>query len=381
MSSHRLVEVVRKGAHWLLVPLIAILIILWPTLSSGLTQLQTDPGDTLLNHYFLEHAYQHVREGQLMNPDHFWSPDYFWPVKDTLAWSDHLIGPAVLYGLIRTFLKDPFQAYVGWLMLTLGLNYIALRRALLTISPNITPSWLSLIALITSFSPTITVQLGHPQLLSLFLMGPILVLCHRLLNEQNIESFSLGDWLILGFLLLSNGIFNIYIFVYGCYGALVCALIHIIRRVRAKQFKIRAGLHWKRSAGWLLTAIADNALIYRPYLDSLNTFGKRPMSEVINNLPKPASWLFSWNHWLLPAPLSDGRIPQGWVFGAEQNLFPGWLFLILLSASVITALHRATRGDRELRLWLLAAGVMILGSISFMELSLWPLISKVCFVI
>ena len=93
MSSHRLVEVVRKGAHWLLVPLIAILIILWPTLSSGLTQLQTDPGDTLLNHYFLEHAYQHVKEGQLMNPDHFWSPDYFWPVKDTLAWSDHLTPP------------------------------------------------------------------------------------------------------------------------------------------------------------------------------------------------------------------------------------------------------------------------------------------------
>ena len=369
-------ETARKGVHWILIPLLAVVITLWPTLSSGLAQLQTDPGDTLLNHYFLEHAYQHVRDGQLLNPDHFWSPDYFWPIKDTLAWSDHLIGPAVLYGLFRTLLLDPYQAYVGWLILTLGLNYIALRRALLIISPNTTPSWLSLIALITAFSPAITMQLGHPQLLSLFFIGPILVYCNRLLIEKEVEAFTVSDWLMLGFWLLSNGIFNIYIFVYGCYGALICSLIHVIRRINARQFRMHQGRHCARSTGSVLAVVAANALIYRPYLDSLKTFGKRPMEEIVSNLPKPASWLFSNDQWIIPPLFSPGRTPQGWVYGAEQQLFPGWLFLILFAASVITALRLPSRRDQELRVWLIAVGAMLIGCISIMDLSLWPVVSR-----
>ena len=376
MPSNQMMETARKGVHWLLIPLLAVVTTLWPTLSSGLAQLQFDPGDTLLNHYFLEHAYQHVRDGQLLNPDHYWSPDYFWPIKDTLAWSDHLIGPAVLYGLFRILLVNPYNAYIGWLMLTLGLNYIALRRALLIISPNTTPSWLSLIALITAFSPAITMQLSHPQLLSLFLIGPILVHCHRLLTEEEVEAFSVSNWLMLGFWLLNNGIFNIYIFVYGCYGALICSLMHIIRRINARRFRIHKGSHWGRSTCSLLAVITANILIYRPYLDSLKTFGKRPMEEIISNLPKPASWICSSNYWLIPPPFRCGEAPEGWIYGVEQQLFPGWLYLILFAASVITALSLPSRRDKELRVWLIAVGFMLIGCISIMDLSLWPLISR-----
>ena len=39
--------------HWMIVPLIATSMVLWPTYSSGLETLQADPGDTLLNAYFL----------------------------------------------------------------------------------------------------------------------------------------------------------------------------------------------------------------------------------------------------------------------------------------------------------------------------------------
>ena len=370
-------ELSRRGIHWILIPLLALLITLWPTLSSGLTHLQSDPGDTLLNHYFLEHAYQHVRDGQLFNPDHFWSPDYFWPIKDTLAWSDHLIGPAVLYGLFRTLLLDPYKAFVGWLILTLGLNYIALRRALLTISPDTSASWLSLIALITAFSPAITMQLSHPQLLSLFLIGPILVLCHRLLSEADVAAFRLENWLMLGFWLLSNGIFNIYIFVYGCYGALICSLIHIIRRINKRKFRLNKGHNWGKPAGLLLAMIGTNALIYRPYLVSLKTFGMRPMEEIVSNLPKPASWLFSNDRWLLPPIFNPETAPNGWVNGLEQQLFPGWLFLILFVASIITALRLPSRRNLELRAWLFAVGLMLIGCISIADVSLWLLFSTI----
>jgi hypothetical protein len=377
MSSRSIAKSAKTALHWLLIPLTAVAITLWPTLSSGVAVLQTDPGDTLLNHYFLEHAYQHVRDGQLFNPEHFWSPDYFWPVKDTLAWSDHLIGPAVLYGALRTLLlSDPYQAYAGWVSLTLLLNYVAIRKALQVISPAGTATWLSIIALITSFSPAITSQLGHPQLISLFLVGPILVLCHKLITTSDPKDFSINDWLLLGFWLLSNGIFNIYIFVYACYGALICTFIHLIRRLKAQNWQLQTGEHWKHASAWFALVVVSNAIIYRPYLETLDTFGKRSGEEIAGNLPKPASYLFANDNWLLPPLFTHGRFPEGWVSGVEQQLFPGWLFLILLAAACITAFRKQANDDYALKLWLIAVAGMLLGSISIMDISLWPWLSK-----
>lgn len=377
MSSRSFAKPAKTALHWLLIPLAAVAITLWPTLSSGVVVLQTDPGDTLLNHYFLEHAFQHVRDGQLLNPEHFWSPDYFWPVKDTLAWSDHLIGPAVLYGALRTtLLPDPYHAYAGWVSLTLVLNYVAIRKAVQVISPASTAPWLSIIALVTSFSPAITTQLGHPQLLSLFLIGPILVLCHKLITTSDLKDFNISDWLMLGFWLLSNGIFNIYIFVYACYGALICSFIHLIRRLKARNWRLQAGEHWKRASAWLALVVVSNAIIYRPYLAALDTFGKRSGEEIARNLPKPASYLFANDNWLLPPLFTHGRSPEGWVSGVEQELFPGWLFLILLAAACITAFRQQATRDHALKLWLIAVAGMLLGSISIMDISLWPWLSK-----
>ena len=377
MSLQYIVKPARTTLHWLLIPLAAVAITLWPTLSSGVAVMQPDPGDTLLNHYFLEHAFQHVRDGQLLNPEHFWSPDYFWPVKDTLAWSDHLIGPAVLYGALRsTLLPDPYHAYAGWISLTLVLNYVAIRKALQVISPASTASWLSIIALITSFSPAITTQLGHPQLLSLFLIGPILVLCHKLIATSDPENFNISHWLMLGFWLLSNGIFNIYIFVYACYGALICSFIHLVRRLKARNWRLQAGEHWKRASAWLALVVVSNAFIYRPYLQALDTFGIRPGEEIARNLPKPASYLFATDTWLLPSLFTHGRIPDGLVSGVEQELFPGWLFLILLTAASITGFRKRANDNYALKVWLITVAGMLLGSISIMDISLWPWFSK-----
>ena len=95
-----------------MIPCIAVAMALWPSLSSGLERLQIDPGDTLLNLYFLEHAYQHFTSERIFNPDHYWSPDFFWPIRDTIAWSDHLLGQSVIYGVFRSLLS-PFQSYVA----------------------------------------------------------------------------------------------------------------------------------------------------------------------------------------------------------------------------------------------------------------------------
>ena len=123
--------------------------------------------------------------------------------------------------------------------------------------------------------------------------------------------------------------------------------------------------------------IGTNALIYRPYLVSLKTFGRRPMEEIVSNLPKPASWLFSNDYWLLPPIFNPETAPSGWVNGVEQQLFPGWLFLILFVASIITALRLPSRRDLELRVWLIAVGLMLIGCLSIADVSLWSLFSTI----
>ena len=150
----------------------------------------------------------------ILHPDQYWSPNFFWPIRNTLSWSDHLLGPSVLYGVFRFFL-DPFQSYVSWLILTLSLNYISIRVAVQRIAPKTASIWISIIALATAFSPAIIQQLGHPQL-------------EPLLDWTDLVSVSLiqsqakifGDiWLGLASWILSIG-FSIFI---SC----LCMLWHI----------------------------------------------------------------------------------------------------------------------------------------------------------
>lgn len=361
--------------HWAFIPLLAIGMTLWPTLSSGMSQLQTDPGDTLLNLYFLEHAYNHFKEGGILHPSDYWSPDFFWPIQDTLAWSDHLLGPSVLYAFFRSFL-DQYQSYLAWLSTTLWLNFVSIRIATKRISPETLPIWLSIAALVTTFSPTITQQLNHPQLLSLFLIGPILWLCHRLLYHSP-RSFNLSDWIALGTWLLTNGFFNIYIFVYTCYGTLICISIHLIRRTISKQWDLVAGKKLLPKFTLFAACLTLNLTIYIPYLQTLRTFGKRPIGEILSNLPKPESWLYSSNQWLFPGPLNPNTIHPGSITGLEQELFPGWGLCLLLTAAVLTAWTCREKSDQSsLTLWILAVAAMVIGCLSIHNLSLWPLISK-----
>ena len=358
--------------HWLVVPIIATSMIMWPTYSSGLETLNPDPGDTLLNAYLLEHAFQHLTSLRIFSPEKFWSPSFFWPIKNTLAWSDHLLGQSIIYGIFRTIL-NPINAYVCWLSATLILNYISIRRALQKISPNTKVIWLSIATLTTAFSPAITLQIGHPQLLSLFIIGPILYECHRLLTEKS-ENYTVGDWIYTACLLLMNGFFNIYIFVYGCFGVIICTGIHFFRRVINHSMRLRIGNNLIQKSSILMITSSINLYIYWPYLQTLNTFGERPIETIINNLPKPAGWLLGKNWLLLPPPWNHQTINPDWISGQEQALFPGWGLMVLLSAAVLT-LCRKERNE-GMQNWLIAITLMILLTMSFNGENGWLVVMK-----
>src|ERR1700733_6256744 len=66
-----------------------------PTLFSGFDRLQADTGDTILNHYFLEHSWRCVSQSDYVGT--LWSPPFFYPEKKVLGYSDNLFGSAPVY--------------------------------------------------------------------------------------------------------------------------------------------------------------------------------------------------------------------------------------------------------------------------------------------
>ncbi len=362
--------------HWLAIPSIAIMMTLWPSISSNIDRLQTDPGDPLLNIYFFEHVFHHFTKNNITNYHDFWSPDFFWPLKGTYAWSDHLIGPSVIYGLWRLFFNE-FQSYIGWLSTTLFLNYVSIRWCLFRIAPQSDKTWITLSALICCFNPIITSQLGHPQILSLFIFGPILYSCDKLITDDQ-NGVTTSDIIgTLGWLLL-NGVFNIYIFVFGCFIFIVCSGIYFYKGVKSKSLKLNQGRKLRPKLFSFLLLMVINIILYIPYLSTIKIFGKRGIGMIINNLPKISSWFYSSNLNLLPAPIQPESLGSQLIFGAEQELFPGWGFLILLVGAAITGLKGINgRSDSNVKIWLITVSLSFLITLNIFGISLWRIFTHI----
>ena len=129
-----------------------------PTLLSNFTRLQTDPGDTLLNGYILEHSWRCLTQANYIG--NYWSPPFFHPQPLALAYSENLLGTAPLYWLLR-IAAPPIAAYQLWMMLVTGLTYVSfaavLRRFgvghLLAALGHAAPGWLAV-----GFSPALMWQ-------------------------------------------------------------------------------------------------------------------------------------------------------------------------------------------------------------------------------
>src|SRR5438874_1255974 len=131
-----------------------------PTLLSGFTRLQTDPGDTLLNHYVLEHSWLWLTRADYAGT--LWSPPCFYPQPDTLAYSENLLGTAPLYWLLRP-IAPPLLAYQLWMLAVTGLTFATaawmLRRFAASHGLCALGAWLF------AFGLPRVVQMGHQQLL------------------------------------------------------------------------------------------------------------------------------------------------------------------------------------------------------------------------
>jgi hypothetical protein len=278
------------------------------------TRIAPDLGDPLFNLVVLEWGAGAIRNGWA----NFWNLPIFFPEQGATAYSDHLLGPAVLSVLLSPLLPNTIAAY-NLLFLSsfvgCGLStWWVLRRAG---SASVCAFCGGCIFAFSSFRWD---QLSHLQVLWMLWIPPVLWTFHRLLDRPNGRR---AVTFALFYALHATG---------GCYLAYmihVPLLVLLAQRARALR-RDATPLDWRILIATGLCCAAILAAVAWPYLGRSSAQKRRPaeilrhgaavtsyLSPSDNNLygkfasawRRPENTLFTG---LLPTAIALGTLPWAW---------------------------------------------------------------------
>ena len=297
-----------------------------PTLGSGFALVQTDAGDTLLNHYVLEHSWLWLTGAA--NHRDLWSPPFFAPAQGVLAYSENLLGSAPLYWAWRAFLP-PVPAFGCWMLAAAALDFAACLVALRRFRVDFRLAALG--AYVFAFGMAHTVQLGHQQLLARWMTPLALVAWWRFTRRPQPGRLAVAlawtAWQMLA---------CVYMGWFLCLSlALFVPALGLARTARR-----RLGAFVRRSwwSALLLGATWAGVLlpVLGPYI-AVNRGHHRPWSECAGYLPEPADWMRG-----APGGVWDGvgltGVPAS-VLSGEFWLFCGFTPLFLCVVGVCAGLR------------------------------------------
>ncbi|MEH2365195.1 hypothetical protein [Nostoc sp.] len=315
-------------ALYTIVCVVGIFIAFYPTILSRFVLIQTDPGDTRLNNYFLEHSFQ-----LLINKDYaggLWSPTFFYPYKNVLAFSDNLFGSAPIYWLFRLFLSADF-AFQIWMIAVCILSFASF--ALLMRRYQVSHLLSALGALLFAFNMPRINQIGHQQLLPQFFTPLAFLVGWEFFLQPTRKKITL--FLLLIYLQVLAGIylgwfllFSLPIFFAIAYKLAPASLRHNLLSYCRADYKATIAIILVWAATMFVTLL--------PYLEAKSALGKRSYSEVDTMLPRISSW-FAVAPGSLWAPLLSWvskSLPMPWP--GEHRMFAGVIMFLLIGVSVYT---------------------------------------------
>jgi len=301
-----------------------------PTLFSGFARLQTDPGDTLLNHYVLEHSWR-----WLTRPDYvgtYWSPPFFHPQPLVLAYSENLLGTAPLYWLLRVATPQVL-AYQLWMLLVTALTYVSFAAVLRRL--GIGHLLAALGGFVFAFGLPRVAQIEHQQLLPHVFAPWAVLAAWRLLEQPTLAT--LTGLLAASYLQVLASIYLGWFLLFGLgLFAVTLLLLDAAARTRLKSFLRDRSL---AIAGLLVVWAGLMTALFAPYREANRGF-HRPHDEVMALTPRPMSWLSSapqsaWHSWL-PKSARESA--------SELWIFPGAVPLALAACGLaITSVARERR--------------------------------------
>ncbi len=291
--------------------------------------MQTDPGDTRLNHYFLEHSFQIVSNRNYVGE--LFSPSFFYPYKNILAFSDNLFGSAPIYWALRVFFSADFS-YQLWMIVVCVLCFVSF--AILMHHYRVSTVVSVVGSFIFAFGIPRIAQIGHQQLLPQFFTPLTFLFAWEFIKCPKNKQLALT--LLFVYLQVLAGIYLgwFLIFSLGILSLIVWILDLDIRDRLIKYFKH----NYKRVviilASWSISMFA----LLAPYLEAKKVLGDRSYSEVDNMLPRLSSWFSTVVGSLWWSVLSGNTkdLPAA----HEHILFSGFLLILLTGLSVYTLIFR-----------------------------------------
>lgn len=333
-----------------------------PTIAGGFSRMQADVGDTLLNHYVLEHEWQCLTRADYVGT--WWSPPCFFPQPLTLAYSENLFGTAPLYWLLRTVCSDAL-AFQLWMMVIAAATYAAMAWTLHRLNVGLFLAALG--AYLFAFGLPRLTQIGHQQLLPQMFGPPAIWFTWRFLQTPTVAA--LAGALVTSYLQILSSIYLGWFLILGL--AIFGAIQIVIDRGTAKRVWAFLRQRWPITIGLIGIWSALLVALFAVYAEANRGF-HRPYSEVLELIPRPTTWLATAPHGVWFAVL-----PEAWrETNSELWLFPGVVLIALFGVALAVALGRArTVGPMPIAC-LVTAVLLVLLALRVGELSLWHAIWK-----
>jgi hypothetical protein len=341
-------------AIWILVCLCgALLMAHHPMLLSRMANIQTDPGDTRLNNYFLEHSYLWLQQSGLHR--NIWNPPFFYPHENSAAYSDLMLGVAPFYWVWRSGF-EPDTAFQLWMITITALNfligYLFLKRIF---KISIIPA--SLAAVFFTAANSRISQLSHQQLLShLFLIAAIWAIFKFFEPDAR-------KWIWIG-VFFGSVVLQLYSGFYIGFFLILVAGISIAWALAFKNLRYHLLLFFKNQWPAIAICAVIAAVLLLPwaqhYMAAQKEVGRRSYSEVKTAIMLPASWFNMGPDNLLYGWTANKKIFATIPMNHEQRMGLGFITVV----AFISGLWMR-RKDPRIKIILLAASCLILLATQF----------------
>lgn len=325
-----------------------------PTLESGFSRMQSDPGDTVYLNYVLEHATRALAGSTAAGT--LWSPPFFFPNRNSLAYSENLLTGLPVYAVLRGALA-PDTAYQAWCITVLALLYAASAWTFRRLS--ISTPLAGLGAFVLAYGLQRASHLNHGQLLPAAFTP--LALLALVLHVREPSRRRLAALLGLSLLQVVAGIYLGWLLLLGCavFAGLLLGLDPELRRRQWRFVRTSACYVIAASAAW----VAGLTLFLRPYFAAAAELPARPWADVLLLLPRPRSWISAppGSLWSRLGDVFPPDTPLVW----EHRLFLGAVPCALVAFGLLEVVRRRD-ADRSRRVLVLAAlaTVLVLGLLS-----------------
>jgi hypothetical protein len=340
VPSRRRTTLLPAAAGWI----IGMLVAFHPVILSGFAAMQGDWADSRFNNYVLEHGYRWL----VHSPGHerFWSPPMFFPVPNTAAYSDVLLGVAPFYWPWRALGIPPDTSFQLWMLTVATVNYLA-AFALFSRGFRCRPLAAAVGATLYSFASVRIEQLIHPQLVSQFYLAIAILALLRLFDSDpgvaSHDTTPLSDdrWI---YVLAGACVGQLYSSYYNAWFLSFALLLAALGAVLFADGRRRLSLVVRTHARAICVSVAGAAIAVAPlaihYSRAAHQVGMRNFWTVEAMLPRIQSWAYlgpgSWLYGAFAAHPIFHFIPME----HEQRLGAGVATTLFAVLGLWSARHR-----------------------------------------